>query len=973
MPSTSAAPFRPVALLLALASAVPLAAQTAPAAPTDEVVELSPFTVTAADDRGYQALNSLAGSRLKTPMRDIATPVSAFTEQFFLDTAITDTNQLADFMINTEFSFNEDAGSTGTNQNLLNGNARPLRMRGLPGGSVTTNFFSTGGVADTFSTERVEQARGPNSILFGIGNPGGLINATTKRARFDRNTTALSASMRSYNGTRFDFDHNQVIVKDRASVRLASVRTRYGGWRNFEFRDVDGYFGTAKVALLPGMELNVEGERMNVNKHTNRTFTAIDAYTRWRDAGKVITTADTAVAEAGITRISANPWLVFTTNTGELASWRNKNTTAVKITPGGADNPVLTDFSVLPPEASFYGPGYDQNTDYSRVSAYLTQTFGDLNIELAAMRLSEHRFLWDPQQNISWFLRADPNAYLPQKVGTTAREDNPFAGMAYFEAQPQNDTADERTNFVRATASYRFRLGWAGEHLIGGLIERDTFESERKSLREYVISANAPTPLAGTVSAASNINNRVFRRTYIDFSRPSQEWYLANPQDFSTNGLVERTTGATYRTAFIPHDANTRLLSNDKNTYIGFLQSGFWKNRVKTVVGVSRDERDTYQSTQKFVPIEGGNGGIAVPVKNDTPFSEKATNVSFSGVFKATDWLNLTYSKSENSGLAPNSGLMHSPTGRPPAAKGRSEDVGLKLALLNDRVHVTALYYQTSADDDSQTGSIIAGGTINAVWGALNAQGVRDASGNVVSANTENSNVYTFSSASQGYEAEITANLTSNWRALVNYANAKTVRTNIAPEMADYLREIEPFWTEGDRARMLLDGSGLAATARTDNGITETVQEQVDLIKTLFFENQALAEGRMPIGQVKHKVNARTNYDFTEGWLRGVSIGGGVRYRSQPVIGFESVKGTNGEFIRTVRLGSEQVYFDANIGYRRKSRVFGRNLNWSLQLNVNNLLDNDAYMVTRLNSAGAVTAYRFNDPRTWVLTYRVNF
>jgi len=43
----------------------------------EEPIELSPFTVSSTQDRGYQAQSSLGGSRLKTNLKDVAAPTSA--------------------------------------------------------------------------------------------------------------------------------------------------------------------------------------------------------------------------------------------------------------------------------------------------------------------------------------------------------------------------------------------------------------------------------------------------------------------------------------------------------------------------------------------------------------------------------------------------------------------------------------------------------------------------------------------------------------------------------------------------------------------------------------------------------------------------------------------------------------------------------------------------------------------------------
>ncbi|MBT5168883.1 MAG: hypothetical protein HOL92_10475, partial [Opitutales bacterium] len=48
----------------------------------EKVFELSPFSISADDNEGYRALSTLAGTRLKTPLTDIAGAVQVVTEQF---------------------------------------------------------------------------------------------------------------------------------------------------------------------------------------------------------------------------------------------------------------------------------------------------------------------------------------------------------------------------------------------------------------------------------------------------------------------------------------------------------------------------------------------------------------------------------------------------------------------------------------------------------------------------------------------------------------------------------------------------------------------------------------------------------------------------------------------------------------------------------------------------------------------------
>src|ERR1700712_153842 len=85
--SRSKAPaFASALCLLAVHS---LYAQTAPdPAPVDkdEVMVLSPFLVEASEDQGYQAKDTLAGTRIRTELKDVGSAISVITPKFLQDT-----------------------------------------------------------------------------------------------------------------------------------------------------------------------------------------------------------------------------------------------------------------------------------------------------------------------------------------------------------------------------------------------------------------------------------------------------------------------------------------------------------------------------------------------------------------------------------------------------------------------------------------------------------------------------------------------------------------------------------------------------------------------------------------------------------------------------------------------------------------------------------------------------------------------
>jgi len=76
-----------------LVSAWPMAAQTVPpssAKPEDEqIVKLSPFEVTSSKDVGYQATQTLAGTRINSDLKDVGSAIQAITKEFMNDIGAT--------------------------------------------------------------------------------------------------------------------------------------------------------------------------------------------------------------------------------------------------------------------------------------------------------------------------------------------------------------------------------------------------------------------------------------------------------------------------------------------------------------------------------------------------------------------------------------------------------------------------------------------------------------------------------------------------------------------------------------------------------------------------------------------------------------------------------------------------------------------------------------------------------------------
>lgn len=211
------------ALPLALGPTLSAQQQTpAPASPPkEEVVELSPFVVSSEEDEGYDAKYTLAGTRIRTDIKDVGSSISIVTAKFLADTGTTNATQLLVYTPNTEVS--APGGNflgIGDNSKAGSINYGTTRVRGLTSADNTRDFFLSDIPWDSYNTGRVDIQRGPNSILFGIGSPAGIINAGLNHAGY-KTSYKVENRVDNFGSVRFTGDFNQVILKNELAVRVS--------------------------------------------------------------------------------------------------------------------------------------------------------------------------------------------------------------------------------------------------------------------------------------------------------------------------------------------------------------------------------------------------------------------------------------------------------------------------------------------------------------------------------------------------------------------------------------------------------------------------------------------------------------------------------------------------------------------------------------------------------------------------------
>lgn len=273
------------------------AAATRPASGDGSIVELSPFEVKGDDDKGYYASNTMSGTRLNTPIADLAASITVVTKQQLMDTAAVDINDIFLYEANTEGTgqftdFTIDRGNVVDN---VAGNPQAAnRVRGLSAANIAVgNFASMGTVPiDSYNVDGVEISRGPNANIFGLGDASGTINLIQGKANLNRETTSFSARVDSYDGFRFTADINRPILRGNSeggmklAARISTVYEEKGYVRKPSMDRTNRL--TAAFTFQPFKNTKITGSYEsyhNYNQRPNATPPR-DTVAYWRAAGK---------------------------------------------------------------------------------------------------------------------------------------------------------------------------------------------------------------------------------------------------------------------------------------------------------------------------------------------------------------------------------------------------------------------------------------------------------------------------------------------------------------------------------------------------------------------------------------------------------------------------------------------------------------------------------------------------------------
>ncbi|MGA2445455.1 MAG: TonB-dependent receptor plug domain-containing protein [Opitutaceae bacterium] len=275
------------------AQMTPTTVTTVTSAPgEEEIVKLSPFEVSTTRNVGYQATDTLAGTRIRTNLADVGSSIQVITKEFLVDIGATGNDSLLQYTTNAEV-----AGTRGTYAGLGNGTSvedtgnlrapeSAQRVRGLAAADNTRDFFVTDIPWDSYNVDRIDIQRGPNQILFGLGSPAGIVNATMHNAEF-HDYGSVEARTGSYGTFRSSIDLNQELVQNVLAIRVDSM------WDDHQYEQTQAWQNDKRfsgaIRFDPQLfnrrdfhtSIKVKVENGNIKADRPRIVPPVDQITPW--------------------------------------------------------------------------------------------------------------------------------------------------------------------------------------------------------------------------------------------------------------------------------------------------------------------------------------------------------------------------------------------------------------------------------------------------------------------------------------------------------------------------------------------------------------------------------------------------------------------------------------------------------------------------------------------------------------------
>lgn len=969
-------------------------AQTAPVTPVpnsetdeDEAIVLSPFIVDTTQDEGYRASSTLAGSRIKTALKDVAAPLTVVTKEFLNDVNAVDINDILSYTASTEGTRDFTASTPTLGRPSDGPSANPQganRLRGLFSANITRDYFYTIGTPlgfDTYNLDQVTISRGPNSMLAGLGSPAGIINYSPILAGLARSSNEVTVRFGSFGDKRATLNSNILAKKDVLAFRVAGAWSDRGYQQKPSWNKDKRLYATVTYKPWTRTTIRAAYELVKVDSNLPNSITPEDDVTQWIALGKPSYDRNSAAAVSPFLWQDGNLPVVSYNKNGAIEGSFNANTgyyfNQQNLTNVGIWTPLrMNNNTYLEMDRVNTMPSVSDRELVTKSFSIDQEILPNLYANVSYMNEE------GDDSRLDLFRPEYTNYLIDVNVRTPTGAANPHYGESYMQFRGlDNLQADHNTNKVgRATLNYDLDLTkhnkWFGRYRLTGFAEDR--ETEFQHLQYNAKGETGSTRLLETGSRYYLGGSATTKAETVPL-HPSLVSGVTNTYFDSVSGTFKTDTLTNFYA--LKSDAKTlQKLSSSAVVVQGYL----WEDKIVGLFGIRRDKNEAgfISSVEGDPAATDPATGLVKPAGSNygTLASKSAQTKTYGVVVHPLKWLSLHYNRSQN--FNPNAGsvdLLGTPTVTP---TGQGKDYGFSVSLLEDKLNAKLNWFETTAASGP------AGNPANfplAQWNmtfmdlvvmpelaakAGVAYKPAVASGITVG-DPRLANAYTADNVSKGLEFELTYNVNKNWRIMANVSKQEAKQTNIAPPLTTFVEERLAYWKSVP---------GLWTGQRTSNnpwGLTQTGEEHFNQFLLGSYVGYKSVDGQPSTQLRKWHGNILTNYTFTDGVLKGFNVGGAARYMDKSVIGnpviTEVINGTTtivGLDLANPYYAGSYIGVDAWIGYKRK--VFKDKV-LSFQLNIRDLEEDGHYRPIVANSDGVHSVYRIVQPRTFYLTTTFEF
>ena len=572
-----------------------------------------------------------------------------------------------------------------------------------------------------------------------------------------------------------------------------------------------------------------------------------------------------------------------------------------------------------------------------------------------------------------------------------------------FNSPVVNDTQSADLAYRLTPSEFPRWLSWIGQQSISAHGETRRIDSATYRYRDAILDDHTwinPLNRAGGVTAA-----RGYYKYYvgdnqgqnIDYAaapvyglsgRYNLNWYNAATNQWVSEPATIGETGVT------PSSRTRREIRT-----IGLAtQNYFLDDRLVTTFGWRKDKNRSRDSSGAIIDPATGLINYA-PLRTWGQWVEKSGTTKTAGaVIKPLSWLRLSYNQSDS--FQPSTTQYNLLGEVLPNPTGKGKDYGVTFVMFDGKLNFKINKYDTF-QKNSRLGDagIVATRAIRLETGrsgngndsfnfetwATALANSRFATQGITPTADQTSNAVaqimglpvgfldtlvgksiseTSDISAKGYEFELNYNPSRNWTFKATAAQQKSVDTNLSPTLVKYITDRMPVWTSvKDDAGASWWKSSIGSAGVPENFFLVNVSAPLKL---------AIANQGKPRSQVREwRFNGLTKYTFTQGRLKGLDIGGAVRWEDRAAIGFLGAAPESDGVVRTLDpdkpvYDKSRYYFDFLANYN--FRIFNDRVRGRVQLNVRNIFENGRLQPVAVNPDGRPFAYRIIDPRQFILS-----